>query len=555
MNCPRHRYHDLMKCWFFIVLILPVLISAQTEHNFHWPMDPPFVITGNYGELRPNHFHAGIDFSTGGKTGLPIYSIEEGYVSRIRASAVGYGRSLYITHPGGKVSVYAHLSSFNLNIEKAIKAQQNKYKTFEIDYYPPKDSLPVVRGEVVALSGNSGGSTGPHLHFEVRDERTEIPLNPLVIFKYDDQVAPVVTMLGIYDLADTLHPRLIRTVALRNGSSDAGTLVMPSGIIGLAFAGYDQTRANGNKNNIYNVSIFQNDRLLYQHRLDQIAFSESRYVNEFADVWNGVRLQKGFLPTLYPRGPYHHVISKGRIFLTQNTVHSLKMDFEDERGNRRTITMKVRSSAPPAYSSRPVTEKLFDCSSGHTITRRNSRWHLPANTFYRATALSVDDQLEANGRIILAPEKLNFNQSTALAVKVPERFYQYGKKVVLRSANSTIAGMTRNDSLVFPVKETGQYFLALDTIPPRLSVHPYCEKHKEPWKLSSFSFLIDDKLSGIGKYDLFINNIWVLAEFDAKNRLLTYYFDEDSPFGLLQFRLEVEDKVGNRETLFYLLKK
>jgi murein DD-endopeptidase MepM/ murein hydrolase activator NlpD len=176
---------------FLSFLISSMSFSQKYDNNFGNPMHIEMLISGNYGELRPNHFHSGLDFKTNGKEGQDLLSIEDGYVSRINISPWGYGKAVYITHPNGYTSVYAHISKFNTEIETYIRSLQYKNKTYTIDTILPKDFIKVKKGEFIAYSGNTGNSFGPHLHFEIRTTNTEHPLNPL-LFGYDikDTKAP-----------------------------------------------------------------------------------------------------------------------------------------------------------------------------------------------------------------------------------------------------------------------------------------------------------------------------------------------------------------------------
>ncbi|MEO6302824.1 MAG: M23 family metallopeptidase, partial [Bacteroidia bacterium] len=182
-----------------VLLFFTALCFAQ--ENYRWPIDSPRVLTGNYGELRPNHFHAGIDFSTNNLVNLPVYAVENGYISRVKISSSGYGKNIYITHANGKVSVYCHLNSLNVAVSDLVKKEQYAKQSYEVEIFPKAKSISVKKGELIGLSGNTGNSTGPHLHFEFRDEKTEVPLNPLKYFDIVDTVLPTIQRIAFYNLA------------------------------------------------------------------------------------------------------------------------------------------------------------------------------------------------------------------------------------------------------------------------------------------------------------------------------------------------------------------
>jgi hypothetical protein len=557
----KHKI-NLLRINYVLFLYLIFVTTAsfsQRPFSFIWPIDSPFVITGNYGELRPNHFHAGIDFSTSGKINLPVYCIEEGYVSRIRVSPYGYGKCVYITHPNGQVSVYAHLNAFSLKVAKLAQKNQYARQSYEIDFMPKPRTEYVRRNEIIGLSGNSGGSTGPHLHFEIRDEQSEIPINPLSIFSIKDHSAPEITSIAFYNLSDTTSPKLITTRKLRNGSGDS--LIMENdhlnlnySTIGLAFSGLDRFYPNGNKNNVYAAKIYFNDRLIYQHQLNYIAFDESRFINEFTDNVGRNKYQKCFLPTIYPMGMYRKSVDKGRLFLNDSVFSKIKIIFNDEAGNKSPVQFYLKAKKISGYiTPEDKTKGYVNCSEQFISSENGLQIVIPAKTLFYSKNISINSTIEENGRFSILPD-LNLKQAVTLAFKVPEKYNGNGEKLLLKGSSISLPTI-RNDSVFFIIKNFGKYHLEMDTISPRIKIDYTEHKLKEAWQLDAFSFTIKDNESGIGSYNLWLNNDWVLSEYDAKLDLLTYYFDENTPMGILQFKLEVKDKVGNRTFLEYTLKK
>ncbi|MBL7918333.1 MAG: M23 family metallopeptidase, partial [Bacteroidia bacterium] len=202
-----------MRKLSYLLFILSKSLFAQ-NNGFVFPLQEPISLVGNYGELRPNHFHAGLDFSTQGRTGLPVMAAASGYVSRIKVSAVGYGKAVYITHPNGKVTVYGHLTSYIPEIAIIVKSAQYKNESFEVELLPGKDEIKIKAGQIIGYSGNTGNSTGPHLHFEIRDEITETPINPLLYYKVPDTYKPTITHLGLYNMEDTTSPKFIKSLPI-----------------------------------------------------------------------------------------------------------------------------------------------------------------------------------------------------------------------------------------------------------------------------------------------------------------------------------------------------
>ena len=545
----------------FCLLLLSSQCFAQNYHNYIWPIDSPFSVTGNYGELRPNHFHAGIDFSTHGVINLPIYAVEEGYVSRIRVSTTGYGKSIYITHPDGKVSLYAHLNVFSLKIASIAKKQQYNIQNYEFDLLLKPKTVFVIKNEIIALSGNTGSSTGPHLHFEIRDELSETPLNPFLFYKLTDNSPPELWHLGFYDLSDTCDPRWMNGVKVTRNHNDSlvladDHLVLEYSIVGLSFAGFDRLFPLGNPNNIYSAELYLDDQLIYSHTLDHIDFADGRYCNEFSEAIGKHKYQKCFLPEMTPPEMYHNCINKGRLILNDSVYKKLRLKVQDEFGNSSSLQCYVKARKINGYRGSAIKSDLFVKShENFDLAKDNVQIHIPANTLYYSTPIIIENTIASSGKLIILPREANLRSPYTLGLAVPERYRAHAEQLVLRSGKSVFTPVLRNDSLFYSLKNFDWYHLELDTLPPQIKTEYSSRKLKEVWKMDSFSFHITDHLSGVGRYNVWLNNIWVLAEYDTKTDLLTYYFDEETPIGLLQYRVEVIDRVGNKKYFDYLLKK
>ena len=535
-------------------------LFSQASFQYIWPIDSPFVITGNYGELRPNHFHAGIDFSTRGQINLPVYAVEEGYVSRIRVSPYGYGKCVYITHPNGKVSVYAHLNSFSLKIANKTKENQYDTQSFEIDYMLKPRTVYVRKNEIIGLSGNTGGSTGPHLHFELRDELTEIPSNPLTILKTKDRTPPELQHIAFYNLSDSTTPKFMHSYRVKESGNDSAHLeddhlVLHQSIVGLSFAGLDRVYPNGNPNNVFAASVFLDDKLIYTHKLEGISFDDTRYINEFSETIGKHKYQKCFLPSFYPPGFSSYNENRGRIVLPDSAYHKVKLVLSDENGNERKIQFYVRAKHVKAYTAVPMEGDVYvKCTEELLTNKKDIRLQIPARTLYYSSILNIENTLDINGKLKIVPP-LNLRQAVNIGFKVPEKFLDHKDKLLLKGSSSNAVGQVRDDSVFFAVKEFDHFYLVVDTIPPKIKMDYSPRKLKDAWKMDSFSFTISDNQSGVGKYNVWLNNSWVLAEYDAKSDQLTYYFDEETPIGLLNFKVEVQDKAGNKTFFEYVLKK
>ncbi len=532
---------------------------SQTTPFFAWPMDTPHVLTGNYGELRPNHFHMGLDFSTGGKINFPVYAVADGYVSRIKVSSGGYGKALYITHDRNKLSLYAHLTTYAGALAAAVKNEQYAKQSYEVEFFPKKDELRVKKGELIGYSGNSGNSSGPHLHFELRDATTEVPLNPLEIYAIKDTIKPMVDHIAFYNLADTMAPAVLKIIKVENKRDSLfikkDTVLLHHQAIGFAFSGLDRFVHRGNPNVPFSARLYLDSQLIYTHTLHNISFDDQRYVNEFSETIHKIKFQKCFLPTLYPASIYSNCLNKGIITVTDTGCHHLRMMVSDEQGNNNTLQFYIKNLPGAAPPVRTAQGKTISCGSDASWTANGLRLFIPARALYRSYAVSVRNALETSGSFTVVPASANLNAPFFMALKIPSKFLMHKDKLVLHNGPAYYVPLAERDSLFCSAYNFGTFRLMADTLAPNIKTQLGPKKIKRVKKFSIFSFVVRDNMSGISRYSLFVNGVWALAEYDAKNNLLTYFFDELTPEGNLDFKLAAEDRSGNKTLFEYTLKR
>ena len=264
------------------ILILFISINqafGQFENlkgYFQFPINPGknSSLAGTFAELRGNHFHSGIDIRTNEKENLEVVSSAEGYVSRINVSTSGFGKALYIQHPNGLTTVYAHLNRFSPEIEAYVRAKQYENKKFQIKLFPKKDELKVKKGQLIALSGNTGGSKGPHLHFEVRNNKSE-PINPLYAEfpELQDTIKPLIRSLTFSPITrnasvgGSTEPSFIRFNPKSNIAFNSA--IPTQGKIGFGIEVYDNNNGANNQNGIHIIEVYENDKLIFTHMIDK----------------------------------------------------------------------------------------------------------------------------------------------------------------------------------------------------------------------------------------------------------------------------------------------
>jgi hypothetical protein len=561
--------------FLFFSFFIPAFQNAQENipNNFRYPLEGNKRFSGNYGEIRPNHFHAGIDFSTDPVKNLPIYSIEDGFVSRIKVGTNGYGKVLYVTHPNGYVSVYGHQHHFAKKIKDFAYSEQKKQESFEVDLYPKPGELPVKKGEVIGYTGNTGNTTGPHLHFEIRDEKTEVPLNPQLFLEHSDSIAPVCHKMAIYKISECGDPDFVKSIDLSSINKKkemklTETLVLDNGS-GFGFSCSDKENNSGGKNQVYGISIKVGGKIIYSHKMNGISFDHARYVNWFADQKPGVKKEK--FQKCFKTGnnelPIFSTIENNGIITAQmlspgetdnsiaDKVYFAEVEFFDVKGNRSKLSfnfkVKAAKGAAKAFT--------FACDKKNEIHLKGLDATLPPNCLFCNT--NFDSRIVKNSHPgTLSPVyKLHSSEVDILKgfdlliapVAVPK-----GKEDKLcfvhfsdNLGEAGYSGGEYKDGKVFGVvKNLGLYAVACDSTAPRIAQTGLGKGgSKNLSKAKGVFFKVSDNMSGIGNFRMEINGKWVLAEHEHKTSTIFYLFDEETPKGELKISLKVWDKKQNSQ--------
>lgn len=323
--------------------------------SYRFPMEgSEFILSGTFGELRTNHFHSGIDIKTGGETGKRIVAARNGYIYRIKVSPWGFGKAIYLRHPDGEFTVYAHLRGFNNQIEEYVYQKQYASKSYEQEIYLPEDEIPVQQGQLIGYSGNSGSSGGPHLHFEIRDPDERIT-NVVRHFKHAirDDVRPILQTIGIQPLdansrANGRFEKLEMTPDGSNGNYNIPGVVRVDGKIGLEYHGYDLLSAAPNHCGINYVKLYLDDQLIYNFNLDTFSFDEKKYINVHFDYphykQTGRKFQRAYRTPGNLLTCYAHLQQEGIIELRDREVHQVRLEMMDTHRNVSTLRMKMKQS-------------------------------------------------------------------------------------------------------------------------------------------------------------------------------------------------------------------
>lgn len=351
--------HKLRSMAWVSLVLCPVFLLVGFDKSvqpYLYPVDVFRSITGTFGELRSNHFHSGIDIRIGGRIGTPIKAARSGYVYRINVSPSGFGKALYLRHPDGQYSVYAHLDAFARKTERLIHLRQVENRQAEVQLFLRPEEIPVKKGEVIGYGGNSGSSRGPHLHFEIRDPQERI-VNPMAYFQEEltDNIAPIIQEVMLIPLSPTSHVQGLygpfRQSPRRRGQRYfLPEVVQVSGPVGLAYRAFDLLNGARFRCGINYVRLSLDDKPIYKFSLDRFAFSETRFLNHHIDYpiykSEGKRFEKAFIDQGNRFSAYQRSGPKGVIDLQDREVHTLKLEVEDYHGNKSYLQVRIQQERP-----------------------------------------------------------------------------------------------------------------------------------------------------------------------------------------------------------------
>ena len=549
-----------------LFLVFGGSLFAQVDYPkdyFRSPLDIPMQLSGNFGELRPNHFHAGFDLKTQQKEGLNVYAVADGYVARIKISTFGNGKTIYINHANGYTSVYGHLQTTNGAIEQILKKAHYKEQSFEIELFFKPEELPVKKGEVIALSGNTGASEGPHLHFEFRDTKSEFVINPL-FFGFDafikDTKKPTIAAVYVYPLdAKTTVNRSKRPLLLNLSLQKDGTYVadkvVANGSIGFGLSAVDTDDVSFNNNGVFKVQSFYNGKPNFGYEFNTYSFDDMRYINALID-YSRYKKMKQRVQQLFMKRPYNLSLiqtddTKGVLRVSPNLAALYRIEVSDFFGNKKVVSIPIQYDLlPTIIGAEPVASKYFvRANTDANFALGNMSVFFPAGTFYEDFNLNFDvkkDTLYLHDDTI--PAHTNFTitieDSTATEVQREKMFIGRidGTKI---NYNPTFK---KENAFITKVKILGKYALFSDTIAPIISMVTPIEG-KRITDQKSIQVAVSDELSGIKSYNGYLNGQWILFEYDNKTRKLTHYLSDGIVAeGLNELKIIVVDNMGNSST-------
>ena len=548
-----------------IFLFAGITNNTAEAQQLRKPMDIPVLLSGNFGELRSNHFHSGIDFKTQGVEGKPIHSVQDGYVSRISVSPWGYGNGLYITHPDGTTTVYGHLQKFSQKITAYLKEKQYEQESFNVNLSLTPDELPVKEGELVALSGNTGSSGGPHLHFEVRDTETEEPMDPIEYYKdlIKDTQAPKIQGIMVYSMPGkgvvngSRRKLELKPVTAKNGKQTLNGKIEAWGEIGLAVKGYDYMDNTSNIYGIKDITLTADSQVIFHSNLDRFAFDESRYLNSFTDFEEWKEHRSFYIKSFVDPGNrlrFIESLNRGILTIDEPRTYHLTYQLADAFGNTTRLSIQIEGKEQPIPEVDTENTELFHWWSDNRFGAKGIRLTIPKGNLYDDLYFrySVKEDSTALGAThILHNKPVAFHKSAKLSLRLQtdtlENKQQYGIVRLQNGRRLWTGGVYRNGWVDADIKEMGSYTLGQDLVPPTITpLNPATWVSKQ-----AIALRLSDNLSGVQTYRGEIDGQYVLFEMNSKS-VITYHFDKERlARGKHTLKLVVTDACGNQSTYTY----
>ena len=562
-------YCNMRKIFLFLLFPFQLIYSQIEGWEIEHPLKSVTTLSGNYAELRRNHFHGGLDFRTGGVENKPIYAIDEGYVSKISISPRGYGKLAYINHPNGYTSLYAHLNEFTSKLDSIVKARQYEKQSFDIEISFQPHEYPVKKGEQFALSGNTGSSGGPHLHFEIRKTDDYTLLNPLELnkyFKVEDALPPRILAVKIYGMNDNgivnnTREKKFQVVAntAKNRTLQGGSDIRAWGEIGFSVKARDYMTGTYFAHTPRIIKLYVDNELISEVNIDNIKFSDSRAMNSFIDysqfIKTGEYYMKSFPDANSPLTIFKDTKYQGIYHITEERAYPVRYEVYDDFELQDAVSFTIQGKKTEIPKSKKTYFSYLPCKESHVFDQKDFLIYFPENALYsdlkleyKKTALpKFYSDVHTIGNL-----EIPLHTFCDISIKIDrDTLENKGKYFIAKLSSNYIitgsaGGVYVDGFMVGKINAFERFAVAADTGKPIITPVNTTDLHRRPY----LRFKILDALSGIARYDGYIDDEWVLFEYDVKTHTITYKMDKEriKQNKNHKFKLVVTDMCGNSET-------
>ena len=568
MNLPK-------SVALLFLCLLSVTVHSQffpnknyPQNYFAWPVIAAKGLAANFGELRPNHYHMGFDCKTDQKQNLRVIAAADGYIAKVKVEPYGFGRAIYINHPNGLTTLYGHLNDFNPELEKYVKEQQYKLKSWKVFLDIPADLFPVKKGMFIAYSGNTGGSQGPHVHFEIRDTKTDKVLNPALFgMPLPDNVPPAILRLAMYDRYISTYEQSPKFYLIKkiHGVYVASPIITGTNKISLGISAIDKYTGSNNPNGIYEAIVYDNEKPVTGFQIDSIGYDETRYLNAHIDY--KLRSNGGpFVEHLsrlpgYTNSIYKTTNGDGIILLEDDSTHHIKITVKDANGNTSLLQFDIKRGAGVAEKIKRDDNTLFNQKEFvpgfiNLFENNTISFYLPENALYDSIRFRYNEIPGNNAYTIYQLHNVTVPVHSYFPVKIKAASSLPDKMVMHRFANGKndyAKAEYENGWYKASFREFGNFQLMVDTLPPTISPVGF-KDNMNCAKLSAIKFIILDNTEEIKNFTATLDGNWLRFSND-KGRTFIYLFDEMCPPGQHELKIVAEDQVGNvTEKIYHFIR-
>lgn len=558
----------------FIFSVLFISVTAQIfpaknypQGYFQWPLIAKVGLAANFGELRPNHYHMGLDCKTDQRENVRVIAAADGYIAKIKIEPYGFGRCIYINHPNGLTTLYAHLNDFNPALEKYITAQQYQLQSWKVFIDVPANLFTVKKGQFIAYSGNTGGSQGPHTHFEIRDTKTDKVLNPLLFgFPVADNIPPDILRLAVYDRCISTYEQTPKFYPIKKVKgvyiTTPAVLVNNTERVSFAITTYDRYTGSTNKNGIYQAVLFNDENPIIGFQMDSISYDETRYLNAHIDYklrsTGGSFVQHLSRLPGYKNSIYTAVTGDGVIDLEDDNIHQIKIEVKDANGNAAVLKFGIKRGAPQKKQPAPAMPVTFEQKEFHpefinVFENERLLFFLPEISLYDSFRFKYNEIIPASGFPIYQLHNTTVPVQTMFTINIkknvtpmhPDKSDSY-RMVMHRFANNKndyAKAEYENGWFKASFREFGNFQLLEDTIPPTITPIGFREGMHTA-KLNRLAFVIKDNTEEIVNFTALLDGKWLRFSND-KGKIFIYKFDEHCSPGIHELKISVADCVGN----------
>lgn len=553
----------LTLCVHFVVSGRGQVFQTESypKGYFRNPLNIPISLAGNFGELRPNHYHMGFDLKTDHHENMPVYAAADGYIAKIKIEPAGFGRAIYINHPNGYTTVYGHLNAFMPALDAWLKEQQYKQETWRIFPDLPPTLFPVKKGDFIAFSGNTGGSQGPHVHFEIRTTIDDVNLNPMLFgLPLADNTKPTISRLAVYDRRLSIYeqsPRLVLIKKTGEGYTSTNPVItLSSPKISFAISTADTHSGSTNSNGVFEADLFHNGKPVVGFQMDKISYNNTRNLNAHIDyktkATGGPYLQQLFELPGYQNSIYTKVNGDGVIDISDGAEHDISIHVKDGYGNMCELDVRVKFSGPSAVAG--VTGgRMFYPSMIDGIENTDCEFFMGEHSLYDSVHIGYKRTAAAAASIVSAVHSIG-----AAYIPLQEPMLVRIRPLVALDAekrNHTVMQRFAGSKLevqkcdwqkgwaIGRFREMGSFQLVLDETPPEIVPMGFKDGANLS-KASRIVFTVRDNLDAVRNVRAELDGKWLRFTND-KGRNFIYIFDELCGPGNHSLQISAEDEAGN----------